>query len=61
MKYRERRMRSNRAASTAAALAAIVLRKVSSNMHPTRRTRIHPKGLQSPLESQATPQGHRDE
>src|SRR5215217_4715186 len=28
-------------------------------MHPTRRTRIHPKGLQSSLEGQATPQRHR--
>src|SRR5215208_3112378 len=29
-------------------------------MHPTRRTRIHPKGLQSPLEVMATPQRHRE-
>src|SRR5919112_803655 len=28
-------------------------------MYPTRRTRIHPKGLQSPLEARATPQRHR--
>src|SRR5215213_1834738 len=28
-------------------------------MHPTRRTRIHPKGLQSPLEVRSTPQRHR--
>src|SRR5215211_3498446 len=32
------------------ALDAIALRDASSDMHPTRRTRIHPKGLQSPLE-----------
>ena len=32
---------------------------MSSDMHPTRGTRIHPKGLQSPLEAKATPQGHR--
>jgi hypothetical protein len=35
--------------------------EISSDMHPTRGTRIHPKGLQSPLESRATPQGHRGE
>jgi hypothetical protein len=34
---------------------------MSSDMHPTRGTRIHPKGLQSPLEGTATPQGDRDE
>src|SRR5215208_1264635 len=28
-------------------------------MHPTRGTRIHPKGLQSPLEGRSTPQRHR--
>jgi hypothetical protein len=27
--------------------------EISSDMHPTRRTRIPPKGLQSPLEAQA--------
>src|SRR5918994_661281 len=31
--------------------------EISSDMHPTRRTRIHPKGLQSPLEG---PTPHRD-
>src|SRR5215212_4614056 len=30
---------------------------MSSDLHPTRRTRIHPKGLQSPLEQElSTPQ-----
>src|SRR5918995_5345290 len=29
-------------------------------MHPTRGTRIHSKGLQSPLEVRATPQRHRE-
>jgi Universal stress protein family len=33
--------------------------EISSDMHPTRGTRIHPKGLQSPLEGPDTPQRHR--
>src|SRR5918994_6238957 len=33
--------------------------EIYSDMHPTRGTRIHPKGLQSPLEGPATPQRHR--
>jgi hypothetical protein len=36
-------------------LATIVLRDVSSDMHPTRGTRIHPKGLRLPFEGDLPP------
>jgi hypothetical protein len=39
------------------ALDAIALRDASTDMHPTRGTRIHPKGLESPPEGQTS---HRD-
>ena len=43
--------------TSTAAISCCHSYEISSDMHPTRRTRIHPKGLQSPLEGRVS---HRD-